>query len=109
MSGRNPYGIETLKQYPKALRHARAIAKPLGYAIGLHGSRTYDLDLIACPWTETCATPQDLAAALASGLGWYLHKKISEKPHGRLGFTLYSKIAGHAHIDLSVMPRIEEK
>lgn len=100
---RNPFGIHTLKQYPKALRIAREVAKKHGYAIGLHGSRTYDLDLIAVPWVEECSTSEELAFAISDRLGWYLHTSISDKPHGRKGFLIYG--SNHAHIDLSVMPR----
>ena len=106
---RKPFGIQTLSQYPKALRRAREVAKRMGYAIGLHGSRTYDLDLIACPWTEQCASAEELAIAIASELGWYLLRwsdgttRMTQKPHGRMGFLIYG--SKHAHIDLSVMPR----
>lgn len=103
MSGRKPFGIRTLKQYPKALRHAREVANRHGYAIGLHGSRTYDLDLIAAPWREDCCSAFDLSLAIASELGWYLHHQVTHKPHGRLGFLIYGP--RHAHIDLSVMPK----
>lgn len=103
MSGRNPFGIRTLHQYPKALRHAREVAKRLGYAIGIHGSRTYDLDLIAAPWTEACATPEELARAIADRLGWYLHPSVALKPHGRKSFLIYG--FNHAHIDLAVCGR----
>lgn len=109
MSGRNPFGIATLRQYPKALRHARAVANHHGYAIGLHGSRTYDLDLIACPWADTCSEPDLLATAIAQYLGWYLlmyntnEIHVTKKPHGRRGYLIYGP--HHAHIDLSVMPK----
>lgn len=107
---RKAFGIVTLKHYPKALRRAREVAKRLGYAIGLHGSRTYDLDLIAAPWADDCAAAEDLAVAIASDLGWYLHNRDKSgvvhatlKPHGRKAFLIYGP--SHAHIDLSVMPR----
>lgn len=107
---RKPFGIATLKQYPKALRHAREVAKEHGYAIGLHGSRTYDLDLIAAPWAEQCSDAETLAKAIAARLGWYLlinhpegTTRITKKPHGRLAFLIYGP--KHSHIDLSVMPR----
>ena len=106
---RNPFGIHTLKQYPKALRHAREVAREHGYAIGLHGSRTYDLDLIACPWSEPCSDPDSLARAIAYRLGWYLllyHDqtiRVTHKPFGRRGYLIYGP--KHAHIDLSIMPK----
>lgn len=101
---RKPFGIETLHQYPKALRRAREVAKKHGYAIGLHGSRTYDLDLIAAPWADECSDAESLAVAIASELGWYLHCNRTQKPHGRIAFLIYGP--KHAHIDLSVMPKV---
>jgi hypothetical protein len=106
VSKRNPFGIRTLKQYPKALRHCREIAKEHGYAIGLHGSHTYDLDLIAAPWVDECATPDVLAAAIASGLGWYLHNSKKLQAHGRFSYLIYGP--NRAHIDLSVMAKALE-
>ena len=104
MSGRNPLGIVSLQHYPKALRRTREVARRHGYAIGLHGSRTYDLDLIACPWADQCSAPFDLAMAIAKELGWYLHDGSKNKPHGRICYTLYSRTSC-AHIDLSIMPK----
>lgn len=110
MANRSPFGIRTLKQYPKALRVARTIAEKHGYAIGLHGSRTYDLDLIAAPWADECSTPDELAIAITCALGWFLSNldlsgkvHAPEKPHGRKAYLIYGH--DHAHIDLSVMPR----
>ncbi len=108
-----------LEVYPKLLEAAREIAQPLGYAIGVHGSMLYDLDLIAAPWSEPCVSPQELAEALVNGLRvpipdeddegiTFLVKSprkpdgFHEKPHGRLACTIM--FWGHLHIDLSVMP-----
>lgn len=113
MANRRAFGIRTLKQYPKALNVARATAEKHGYAIGLHGSRTYDLDLIAAPWADQCSEPDALAIAIACALGWYLHNldlsgkaHATPKPHGRKCYLIYGK--RHAHIDLSVMPKVNE-
>jgi hypothetical protein len=102
---RKAFGIGILAQYPKALRRTREVARAHGYAIGLHGSRTYDLDLIAAPWVEQCSTPEELAIAIASDLKWFLHPKRTAKPHGRMGFLIYG--SKHAHIDLSVMGMVK--
>lgn len=102
MTGRVPLVPEALAQYPEALRVAREVARRCGYAIGLHGSQTYDLDLIACPWVEDCKSAEYLAQEIATELKWYIHSRVTPKPHGRKGFLIYGH--NHAHIDLSVMP-----
>lgn len=102
---RKPFGPETTDQYPAALEKARAIAHKHGYAIGVHGSQTYDLDLIAAPWAEDYSSPWVLARAIEIELGWYLHKNIAKKPVGRRAFLIYGP--NHAHIDLSVMPGVK--
>lgn len=104
MANRPPLGPKALVQYLEAIKTARAVANKFGYAIGVHGSQTYDLDLIACPWTDSAAHPIELAEAIAGELKWYLHPSVTEKPHGRLGFLIYA--GRSAHIDLSVMPRL---
>lgn len=82
-------------------------ARPLGYAIALHGSMGRDLDLIAVPWVEDAAAPADLVAAISDQIGAFVQEtKGGEcgKPHGRLGFVLH--LTGGAYIDLAIMPRI---
>lgn len=93
------------KIYPPATERAREIARGLGYAIGVHGSQQRDLDLIAAPWTEEACEPWDLANAIAIGLGWWLHPKKVEKPFGRISYLIYTH--DHAHIDLSIMPKLK--
>jgi hypothetical protein len=39
-------------------------AHKLGYAIGVHGSLAYDIDLIAAPWAEHACQPKELADAI---------------------------------------------
>lgn len=88
--------------YEEALDLVREIAKLHGYAVGVHGSETRDLDLIAVPWVDQCSSPQALAEDIAEKLKWLLHDEVNEKPHGRIAFTIFGDYK--QHIDLSVMP-----
>lgn len=85
----------------------RELAKEVGYAIGEHGSKERDLDLIACPWTEDAVGSHVLLTHLEKGLNARcINMEI--KPHGRLGISL--QIDGYFKlIDLSIMPRQKEK
>lgn len=96
-----------LSEYPVAIFRARRAAKELGYAIGVHGSQTRDLDLIACPWTEEAVSAEELAEAVreaVKGQFFAFPDNETDKPHGRKCW-LISLGYGGAHIDLSVMAR----
>ncbi len=102
--------------------HLTGIAREYGYAIGLHGSMARDLDLIAVPWTREAAPAEALVEALRDAVGGSIRndpqteanqyaldtRNPGEKPHGRRAWSI--RFAGQRfYIDLSVMPRIEEK
>lgn len=91
-------------EYPRLpdVTRIRELAREVGYAIGEHGSKERDLDLIAIPWTEAAVGNYALVMHIAKGID----ARIVEselKPHGRWSFNLqlngYFKI-----IDLAVMP-----
>lgn len=101
------------KAYCKVIAPLRAVARKHGYAIGVHGSIKRDIDLIACPWTETAADPATLAEALRveteKVIGFAVYGSDGpfprqDKPHGRLCWTIHFN---GTYIDLSVMPRRE--
>lgn len=79
-----------------------------GYALAVHGSLATDLDLIAVPWTEDATGPQELAEAVAEAVHGKIVSPGTEKPHGRLAYTICigPEFTG-PHVDLSVMPRKE--
>jgi len=84
-----------------------------GYALAVHGSLAYDIDLIACPWREGCTDATVLSQALtdtvASILG-DLQVELTgpaEKPHHRVAYSIH--MAGGVYLDLSVMPRISQE
>lgn len=96
--------------YLSVLPSIRAVARVLGYAIGVHGSMQRDLDLIAVPWVDKHGTPDALAKAIqyaACGM----HGDVvtwRQKPCGRIATSLpicwtEDKRPSSGHIDLSVM------
>lgn len=82
----------------------RALAREVGYAIGVHGTMERDLDLIAAPWVAEAVTPVDLAQHIATGLGGrVLGFRIQDKPCGRWSCNIRPE-GWFKLIDLSVMP-----
>jgi hypothetical protein len=84
-----------------------------GYALAVHGSMARDFDLIAVPWVDNPAKPEDLVKELCDIVGGKvrLYKNEGEgkitaeptiKPHGRLAWTIH--LGGGPYIDLSVIP-----
>ena len=82
----------------------RETAASLGWAIGVHGSVTHDLDLMAMPWIEEHSTADELAAKLAEIVDdqepWFEKSKPGEKPNGRI---VYMIMVGGTYIDLNVI------
>lgn len=110
-------GYESVERlYKVCTATARIAAQEVGYAVGEHGSKKRDLDLIACPWTDDAISGKDLAEhvrkaiLLVIGHGYFVNTPegkwpgIIRKPHGRVGYTIM--ILGPFYIDLSVMPRL---
>jgi len=101
-----------VKFYREAVENIRPDARYCGYAIGVHGSMTRDLDLIAVPWTDDHSDKDDLARAIqeaACGL-WQAEYRWERKPCGRFATSIpvcwldYEDDRPSAgHIDLSVM------
>jgi hypothetical protein len=92
-----------------ALACAQNVGRHQGYAIAAHGSGVRDLDLLAAPWIEDCAiTPLMLAEMIAEALPGHIVGQPENKPHGRIGFTIYPLYRWGFdtwYIDLSIMPR----
>lgn len=80
----------------------RQLAKEVGYALGEHGSRERDLDLMAMPWREDAVSPRELVEHIAKGLPARI-VDTEEKPLGRLAANL-SMGGWYRLIDLSVAP-----
>ena len=93
------------------IKPLREVARRHGYALGVHGSLRYDIDLIAVPWREGCSDPREVALAIQSaikaiaGNAAKLSDDIPEqKPHGRMAWAFH--MGGGPYVDLSVFPPI---
>lgn len=92
----------------------REVARAHGYALGVHGSLSYDIDLIACPWRDMASPPESLAErvgevvqAICGRYGDGSKGKPEEKPHGRLAWVFH--IGGGPYVDLSVFPPVQSE
>lgn len=110
----------TKEYYAKLIEPLRAKARELGYALGVHGSLVFDIDLIAAPWAKEAVEPKMLAEALrvvaeeiigfafnsdaynASNPDYFHNGEPGLKPHGRLVWSYH--LGGGPYIDLSVLP-----
>lgn len=101
------YGIID-PDYGRVYTIVRKLAWEEGYAIGLHGSFTRDLDMVACPWTEKPCDPKKLIARIVQATGLReQHGNPGAKPHGRLVWTLlFPEFGDPRFVDLSIMPRL---
>ena len=82
----------------------RKAAYEVGYAIGEHGSKERDLDVIAAPWTDKAVGNHDLLQHIAKSLGAKI-LSTERKPLGRYAATI--QIDGwYKAIDISVCPKV---
>jgi hypothetical protein len=75
----------------------QAIARPLGWAVAVHGSLDRDIDLIAVPWVEDAKGTWDVFEAIRDGIGTD-HKSARgdlRKPCGRQALMIIPKGATH--------------
>lgn len=81
----------------------RKLAREVGYAIGEHGTKERDLDIIAVPWTTDAVDRQTLIDHICRNLpGTFIDDE--QKPHGRVAVTISMK-GWYRPIDLSICPR----
>ena len=81
----------------------RALAKEVGYALGVHGSLQRDLDVIAAPWQDDAVDALALMDHIAAGMNGR-RLGLTQKPLGRLACNI--QIDGWFKlIDLSVCPK----
>ena len=85
------------------LDRIRELAREVGYAIGEHGTKERDVDLIAAPWTETAVGNHALIQHIAKGLGARV-VETERKPLGRWAASIQMD-GWYKLIDLSVCPR----
>lgn len=95
-----PKEQESQKLTPEVVvENFRIWAKPLGYAISVHGTLARDIDMVATPWTADAVSQLLLVGRL---LEWSraIVTAVNVKPRGRVGFILQGY--GHKMIDLSI-------
>lgn len=94
---------------PSAIvRDFKLVCREHGYALGEHGTKRRDLDLIAVPWTPKAILSGALLKHLAEVEGVVYAADPSGKPHGRIAVTYgirITKPGDPRYIDLSVFPR----
>ena len=76
------------------------IARQYGYALAVHGSLQRDFDLVCIPWVEDVAPPADVVKAMTEKFTFHVVGDPTEKPHGRIAWTL-SVGFGRCAVDLS--------
>jgi hypothetical protein len=114
MNRSHGFAIEARRLADLLIPAMRERARRLGYALAVHGSLEYDIDLVAAPWTEQAVAADELAEKLRTcceaitGFAWVRDDKEwpERKPHGRLAWSWH--MGGGPYIDLSVMPRSEK-
>lgn len=80
----------------------RQAALDCGWALGLHGSLANDMDIMAMPWTEDTTTVDVMIKALCGCFtdNDLMEPRITEKPNGRVVFTL--SIWADFYLDINI-------
>lgn len=111
----SPHAHLTREYYEVLIKPLRHVAERCGYALAVHGSLNYDIDLVACPWRDNPIDAASLAETIRKTAEAIIgiaeiresDKLPEKKPCGRLGWSFY--LGGGPYIDLSVMPVVEEQ
>ena len=98
--------------YAAMLPSLQVIADQHGYALAIHGSMTFDFDLVAIPWAPVVSSAESLIMALSEvanpAHGYSDVLKLYEgKPHGRKAWVI--PMEGGFALDVSVMPCAKEE
>lgn len=104
-----PYGIVD-PDYARVFTKARCIAWMYGYAVLMQGSFTRDLDLLIVPWTERVSSePQHIINMICDKCELQENGyPPTNKPHGRLVYTLmFKKFGDPRFIDVGFMMKGE--
>jgi hypothetical protein len=108
-----PHALKTKEYYEVLIDALTYVSYRYGYALATHGSLGFDIDLVACPWRESCASPESLAEVLRSvcesiiGIAEARNENPVKKPCGRLAWTFYLVYKPYEgpYLDLSIMPQ----
>jgi hypothetical protein len=93
--------------YARVLTMARSLAWQYGYSCAAQGSFTRDLDLLLTPWTETAWAEglSTIVALLADAAGLRVLGEPTQKPHGRMAWTLvFPGFGDPRFVDVSGFP-----
>lgn len=113
---RSAFAARTNELYELLIKPLRYVAKKHGYALALHGTVNYDIDLVAVPWRDGACDPDSLVAGLVEVVKaiHYVADEVirpaSQKPQGRLGYVIHLShdFGNGPYIDLSVMPPLKK-
>ena len=97
------YGpVYALGLYPKLAE----LFREYGYALAIHGSVSSDFDLIAVPWVEHAADPDNVIEAVTKKFAIELPDdgKPTPKPHSRVAYKVHLSFADCA-LDISFTTR----
>jgi hypothetical protein len=99
-----PFGIID-PDYARYYTLIRITAWQCGYAIGLQGSFTRDLDLIAAPWEDRAFAADLFVSQIEYRTDLKRQGPPAEKPLGRLAYSLMLPGEGECRwVDLSILP-----
>lgn len=84
----------------------RQVAMDCGWALGLHGSLSNDMDIMAMPWTEDAKPVEDMIQALSNCFTDNPFKDVQTiphygKPNNRVVYTM--PIWGDFYLDINVI------
>ena len=84
----------------------RKAAMDCGWALGLHGSLSNDMDIMAMPWTEDAKSEEEMIRALSNVFTDNPFKDMHiiphyGKPNNRVVYTM--PIWGDYHLDINVI------
>ncbi len=94
--------------YASIYEDLRKAALTCGWAFGLHGSLSNDMDIMAMPWTEDATSVEEMIKALSDCFTENPFKKRHTVPHygkpnGRVVYTMC--IWADFYLDINVIQR----
>ncbi len=91
--------------YACILEDLKKAAYDCGWALGLHGSLSHDMDIMAMPWTEDATSSDDMVMHLSDMCfgesPFHILCSKDEKPHNRVVYTI--PIWEEIYLDISVI------
>jgi hypothetical protein len=84
----------------------RNAALNCGWALGLHGSLSSDMDIMAMPWTEEAKSEEEMIMALEGCLTKpderiFKTTRNTNKPHNRIVYTIH--IFSDFYLDVNII------